>query len=131
MIGLDMIGLEMIGSQHNILITNKLLTIVSIRGFFSNQWLTSVLKKRQDKEVLSRFARWHICHNVIKKSKKETCPYCKEKVDLKRMFPSPWQRHDVLYGNLLDWVRYLVCWQPLVVMLIHFIYYELGWTNIH
>lgn len=62
--------------------------------------------------------------------KKETCPYCKEKVYLKRMFPSPWQRHDVLYGNLLDWVRYLVCWQPIVVMLIHFIYYELGWTDI-
>jgi len=62
--------------------------------------------------------------------KKETCPYCKEKVDLKRMFPSPWQRHDVLYGNLLDWVRYLVCWQPIVVMLIHFIYYELGWTDL-
>ena len=22
--------------------------------------------------------------------KKQTCPYCKEKVDLKRMFPSPY-----------------------------------------
>ena len=25
--------------------------------------------------------------------KKQTCPYCKEKVDLKRMFPSPYPLH--------------------------------------
>jgi len=23
--------------------------------------------------------------------KKQTCPYCKEKVDLKRLFPYPWE----------------------------------------
>jgi len=23
--------------------------------------------------------------------KKQTCPYCKEKVDLKRLFPNPWE----------------------------------------
>ncbi|CAF0803358.1 unnamed protein product [Didymodactylos carnosus] len=35
--------------------------------------------------------------------KKQTCPYCKEKVDLKRLFPNPWEKPHVLYGNLLDW----------------------------
>ncbi|WAQ99395.1 RN121-like protein [Mya arenaria] len=50
--------------------------------------------------------------------KKQTCPYCKEKVDLKRMFPSPWDRPHVMYGNFLDWIRYLVAWQPVIIMLV-------------
>ncbi|MXQ95186.1 hypothetical protein E5288_WYG018048 [Bos mutus] len=37
--------------------------------------------------------------------KKQTCPYCKEKVDLKRMFSNPWERPHVMYGQLLDWLR--------------------------
>ncbi|XP_013398510.1 RING finger protein 121-like [Lingula anatina] len=58
--------------------------------------------------------------------KKQTCPYCKEKVDLKRMFPSPWERPHVLYGNLLDWIRYLVAWQPVIIMVVQGINWVLG-----
>lgn len=58
--------------------------------------------------------------------KKQTCPYCKEKVDLKRMFPSPWERPHVLYGNLLDWIRYLVAWQPVIILLVQGINWVLG-----
>ncbi|XP_011447941.3 E3 ubiquitin ligase Rnf121 isoform X1 [Magallana gigas] len=58
--------------------------------------------------------------------KKQTCPYCKEKVDLKRMFPSPWDRPDILYGNLLDWIRYLVAWQPIIIILVQGINWSLG-----
>ncbi|KAK2154480.1 hypothetical protein LSH36_268g03044 [Paralvinella palmiformis] len=58
--------------------------------------------------------------------KKQTCPYCKEKVDLKRMFTSPWERPHVLYGNLLDWIRYLVAWQPVIIMLVQGINWSLG-----
>uniref|UniRef100_A0A158Q813 RING-type domain-containing protein n=1 Tax=Elaeophora elaphi TaxID=1147741 RepID=A0A158Q813_9BILA len=47
--------------------------------------------------------------------KQQTCPYCKEKVDLKRMFKHPWQKPHLFYGQLLDWIRYLVAWQPLIV----------------
>nr|XP_034836249.1 RING finger protein 121 [Maniola hyperantus] len=47
--------------------------------------------------------------------KRQTCPYCKEKVDLKQMFTNPWDRPHILYGQLLDWVRWLVAWQPLVL----------------
>ncbi|RCN46115.1 zinc finger, C3HC4 type, partial [Ancylostoma caninum] len=47
--------------------------------------------------------------------KLQTCPYCKEKVDLKRMFKNPWEKPHLFYGQLLDWIRYLVCWQPLIV----------------
>ena len=30
--------------------------------------------------------------------KKQTCPYCKEKVDLKRLFPNPWEVRRVLFS---------------------------------
>lgn len=58
--------------------------------------------------------------------KKQTCPYCKEKVDLKRMFTSPWERPHMLYGNLLDWVRYLITWQPIIIILVQGINWLLG-----
>uniref|UniRef100_H2ZFP1 RING-type domain-containing protein n=1 Tax=Ciona savignyi TaxID=51511 RepID=H2ZFP1_CIOSA len=58
--------------------------------------------------------------------KKQTCPYCKEKVDLKRMFTSPWECPHILYGQLLDWIRYLVAWQPVIVSIVQLINWSLG-----
>lgn len=58
--------------------------------------------------------------------KKQTCPYCKEKVDLKRIFHNPWERPHVLYGHLLDWIRYLVAWQPLILTSVQLIYWFFG-----
>nr|XP_020454671.1 RING finger protein 121 isoform X2 [Monopterus albus] len=58
--------------------------------------------------------------------KKQTCPYCKEKVDLKRMFSNPWERPHVMYGQLLDWLRYLVAWQPVIIGFVQGINYILG-----
>uniref|UniRef100_A0A8C6T522 Ring finger protein 121 n=1 Tax=Neogobius melanostomus TaxID=47308 RepID=A0A8C6T522_9GOBI len=58
--------------------------------------------------------------------KKQTCPYCKEKVDLKRMFSNPWERPHVMYGQLLDWLRYLVAWQPVIIGVVQGINYILG-----
>jgi len=60
--------------------------------------------------------------------KKETCPYCGEKVDLKVLFPQPWslERQDVLFSQLLDAIRYLVVWQPVIVTLVKGINQGLG-----
>ena len=58
--------------------------------------------------------------------KKQTCPYCHEKVDLKRMFPNPWEKPHMMYGQLLDWVRWLVCWQPVILVLVQAINWALG-----
>ncbi|KAI8394117.1 uncharacterized protein BYT42DRAFT_591552 [Radiomyces spectabilis] len=44
--------------------------------------------------------------------KKDICPYCKEKVDLKQFKKNPWDTQQQLYLNILDGVRYLVVWQP-------------------
>ena len=58
--------------------------------------------------------------------KKQTCPYCKEKVDLKRLFKNPWEKPHLFYGQLLDWIRYLVAWQPLIVFIVQGINWTLG-----
>ncbi|KAI1728534.1 RING-H2 zinc finger domain-containing protein [Ditylenchus destructor] len=58
--------------------------------------------------------------------KMQTCPYCKEKVDLKRMFKNPWEKPHLFYGQLLDWIRYLVAWQPLIVFIVQGINKFLG-----
>lgn len=58
--------------------------------------------------------------------KQQTCPYCKEKVDLQRMFKNPWEKPHLFYGQLLDWVRYLVAWQPLIVTVVQFVNRVLG-----
>eukprot|EP00127_Corallochytrium_limacisporum_P000450 Clim_evm6s13 gene=Clim_evmTU6s13 len=48
--------------------------------------------------------------------KKETCPYCKEKVQLKTMFPNNWEKPDLFYLQMLEVLRYLVVWQPLILI---------------
>ncbi|XP_076067490.1 E3 ubiquitin ligase RNF121 [Oratosquilla oratoria] len=58
--------------------------------------------------------------------KKQTCPYCKEKVDLKKMFCNPWEKPHVFYGQLLDWVRLLVAWQPAIILMVQGINNMLG-----
>ncbi|XP_064482328.1 E3 ubiquitin ligase Rnf121-like isoform X1 [Ornithodoros turicata] len=58
--------------------------------------------------------------------KKQTCPYCKEKVDLKHIFCHPWQKPHMLYGNFLDFIRYLVLWQPMIILCVQFVNHLLG-----
>lgn len=37
-----------------------------------------------------------------------------------------WERPHVLYGQLLDWIRWLVAWQPLILFLVQGINWALG-----
>lgn len=73
-----------------------------------------------DYESTYRLSCGHLFHEFCIRGwcvvgKQQTCPYCKEKVDLKRMFKHPWEKPHLFYGQLLDWIRYLVAWQPLIV----------------
>jgi len=54
--------------------------------------------------------------------KKQTCPYCQERVDLKRMFKNPWEKPHVLFGQLLDFIRYFVVWLPVILVTVQIIY---------
>lgn len=55
------------------------------------------------------------------------------------MFPTPWEKPHMMYGQLLDWVcapppvlaspaqvRWLVCWQPVILLLVQGINWALG-----
>ena len=58
--------------------------------------------------------------------KKQICPYCREKVDLKRMFKNPWEKPHVLFGQLLDFIRYFVVWLPIILLGVQLIYHILN-----
>jgi len=50
--------------------------------------------------------------------KKQTCPACKEKVDLKQFSSTPWERVYIMYSGFLDWCRFMVCWMPVIMGLV-------------
>lgn len=59
--------------------------------------------------------------------KKQVCPFCREKVDLNKLFSSlPFQKPHYLYGNLLDFIRYLIAWQPLILFIVQGVNYAFG-----
>ncbi|KRX16709.1 RING finger protein [Trichinella nelsoni] len=47
--------------------------------------------------------------------KNEICPYCREKVNLKEFFTNPWEKTEAVLMYVLDFVRYLVAWNPILV----------------
>ncbi|KAG9305864.1 hypothetical protein G9A89_016516 [Geosiphon pyriformis] len=58
--------------------------------------------------------------------KKDICPYCKEKVDMKEFKTNPWDTQQQLYLSLLDGVRYLVVWQPIIFATVQLAYHIFG-----
>ncbi|KAI8821503.1 uncharacterized protein EV422DRAFT_619834 [Fimicolochytrium jonesii] len=54
--------------------------------------------------------------------KKDVCPYCKEKVDLKDFRRNPWDTTQQVYLNLLDALRYLLVWNPIVFLVINVVF---------
>jgi len=83
-----------------------------------------VLKPR---ELVRELDCKHQCHDFCLRGwsmigKKETCPYplCKEKVRIAVLFENPWQTQSVLWMHLLDLVRYMVVWYPLMVCILQY-----------
>ncbi|KAH9392532.1 hypothetical protein TYRP_005611 [Tyrophagus putrescentiae] len=59
--------------------------------------------------------------------KKQVCPFCREKVDLNKLFASlPFQKPHYLYGNLLDFIRYLIAWQPVILFAVQCVNHIMG-----
>jgi len=57
--------------------------------------------------------------------KKDTCPYCSEKVQLKQLFNNPWEKQGILWANLLDSLRYLIVWNPVILAAVQIFMYFL------
>lgn len=52
--------------------------------------------------------------------KHNTCPYCAAPVDLSLILGnSPWQKQSLIWLRLLDGVRYLIVWHPMILALAH------------
>jgi len=59
--------------------------------------------------------------------KKQICPYCREKCDIHKLFSSlTFQKPHFLYGNMLDFIRYLIGFQPLIIIIVQVVIHFLG-----
>ena len=75
----------------------------------------------------------HVFHEACIKGwcvigKKDTCPTCSERVDIKALLKtSPlWGQTSRLWGQLLDAVRYVVVWNPLIFLALRLLFWEMG-----
>lgn len=98
-------------------------------GVCSNKLMTGPLES--DAERTYKLSCDHVFHEFCIRGwcivgKKQICPYCKEKVDLKLMFRNPWEKPHVLYGSLLEWIRWLIAWQPIILGIVRIINYLLA-----
>jgi len=86
------------------------------RGFPFN--LCSFANAKQDEKIQINCK--HTFHGFcirgwIMIGKRDVCPVCKEKVNLKGIFANPWQKQDRMWSQLLDGVRYLMVWNPVII----------------
>ncbi|KAJ1733730.1 hypothetical protein LPJ61_001421 [Coemansia biformis] len=58
--------------------------------------------------------------------KKDSCPFCREKVDLETLKQNPWDRHELLYVTALEYMRFFVSWQPMTLLLLAGVFWATG-----
>lgn len=62
--------------------------------------------------------------------KKDVCPACYEKVDLRALYSDrPWETRNLSWIQMLDMVRYLVVWNPVILIVLHFAFHLVGLDN--
>ena len=49
--------------------------------------------------------------------KRNVCPICQEKVEMSGIFANPWHKQDRMWSQLLDAIRYLLVWNPIICMI--------------
>lgn len=60
--------------------------------------------------------------------KKDVCPFCNEKIefsreeDSKQVTRQPWKSDSQVYIQILELVRYLLVWNPIIVLAIHLVF---------
>jgi hypothetical protein len=67
----------------------------------------------------------HLFHDFCIKGwamvgKKDVCPTCMEKTDLKALYADrPWETRNLQWNGMLDFVRYMVVWNPIILTALH------------
>lgn len=57
--------------------------------------------------------------------KKDVCPFCNEKIefsDASKRVKQPWKSDSQIYIQVLELVRYLLVWNPIIVLAIHVVF---------
>lgn len=58
--------------------------------------------------------------------KKDTCPTCSERVDLRQLYADkPWETRNIQWIQMLDFFRYMIVWQPALLVALHFVLHVL------
>lgn len=83
-------------------------------------------------EKLHKLNCEHVYHEVCIRGwtivgKKDVCPYCKEKVDLNAFKTNPWDTTQQHFLTILDVLRYLLVWNPVIFFAIDLI---IGWLGL-
>ena len=92
---------------------------------------TSVIVSDDDGDSTMQLSCKHLFHKDCLRGwlivgKKDTCPTCHERVDLRQLYQSkPWETGNLQWVQMLDFFRYLVVWQPSVLLLLHFVLHVL------
>jgi len=56
--------------------------------------------------------------------KRDTCAFCHEKVNMRQTFSSnPWETQGLFWGVVLDMIRYLIVFNPIIIMLMQGVLY--------
>ena len=58
--------------------------------------------------------------------KKDVCPYCKERVNFRDLFSNPWETQNLMWSNLLDFARYVIVWNPVLIGGFHLVVWSTG-----
>jgi hypothetical protein len=64
--------------------------------------------------------------------KRDSCPFCSEKVDLRAVAgSSPWHKQSIMMAQLLDSLRYMLVWNPLIMLSVRFVIWVVGLNETH
>lgn len=59
--------------------------------------------------------------------KQSVCPNCGERVDIRSVLGStPWENQNLIWAQLLDALRYLIVWNPIIIIFVQLSAYEFG-----
>ena len=92
-------------------------------------------EKKKNDQVSIQLNCKHIFHPECIKGwlivgKKDTCPSCQEKVDLRQVCSDkPWETRNLSWIQMLDMVRYMIVWQPTIMTGLHLIFHVLKWDK--
>ena len=93
--------------------------------------VVEVEKEKEKEDATVQLSCKHLFHKDCLRGwlivgKKDTCPTCHERVDLRQLYADkPWETSNLQWVQMLDFFRYLVVWQPTILIALNFVFHWL------